>query len=149
MFTKYLKVALKEMGYRLMQQCQVSKRLAHRKQVLLDEEPSPCKQICRDDQLATSSEEATCADGAIPTQNSATAKGTQCVLCHAAHKTKTRFLWIQCTACKNWVHRKCDASLKSKSIWSRMIKRGTTYSCPLCLNAVNNLALTWHGFIKH
>ena len=119
---KYVKVCLKEMGMRVEKKCQISKKLAHRKQVLLEE--------------GTSTKHA--APVAVDVPESEPCVGEDgdtywCKVCQKPYKDKQRLLWIECCDCMCWLHRKCDKSLKSQKVWKLVSAVDAHYSCPSCL----------------
>ena len=140
----YVHTCLKEMGARLEKRHQVMKKLAHRKQVLLEEvaaqgsiggESSRSRSI---PQCGISVDVSNADEG----ENDGVDKNA-CIICHKKWKSNQRFLWIECTKCFKWLHRKCDVSLKPQRVWKAVSAEGAMYTCPLDPSSAQNDSKRW------
>ena len=148
--TKYIRTCLKEMGLRLQESCQVKKKMAHRKQVLLEEVVgSPAKKS----KVNASDSSHSHADNTADTSSDTVDPSNICAICKKEWKMNQRLLWIECTECLAWLHRKCDRSLKQQSAWKRASAEHAHYSCPSCRkNKVKTtcILLLWHeAYLPH
>ena len=127
-FAKYLRVCLKELGIRITNTPNIKKKLAHKKQALLDECTVPkLKKI--DTQLTVANKpslpqavSATAEDVTTPAECTASPSADihslstteptsneeyHCAMCKG-HYVANRLNWIKCTSCQQWLHHKCD-----------------------------------------
>ena len=133
--SKYLRVCLKELGIRISQQHQIKKKLAHRKQVLLEEvtglPPTKKQKTIPEAATSTSSNPQHTSSAVTPAED--TEEQTYyCSVCGAKYVSGTRFNWIECSSCEKWSHRKCDPTLKKPKAWLHAQKDGVEYNCPPC-----------------
>ena len=125
---KYLRTCLKEMGGSLERKEKVTKKLALWNQVLLEEFSAQTHgqitpQMMKD---TTFKEQVNRGDADEDTHD----PQYSCVICEN-YNSNQRVLWIECTQCLNWLHRKCDASLKT-SVGVSVCKGGAVFvSTPL------------------
>ena len=135
-FRIYVRTCLNEMRIKVCDQLKVKKKLAHRKQVLLDEaNPTPdakrfkgAHSACNEEANPSTITEAQPEEPVVqetPSENI-------CAICSKEYSSTSRFLWIECTSCKVWLHRKCDKSLKSQKKWKEVQAEGAKYSCATC-----------------
>ena len=149
-FSKYLRVCLKELGVRITSKLNVKKKMAHRKQVLLEE--CTGNKVPKSGSEASSVKPSTSSQGIPQIPKDITAASVdslacpsthdndttdeleecKCILCGAPY-VKNRLNWIECTQCKLWLHRKCDKSLKPQKRWKAAIADGAIYHCPVCI----------------
>ena len=128
---KYLRTCLKEMGGSLERKEKVTKKLALWNQVLLEEISAQTHgqitpQMMKDTTFKEQVNRGDADEDAHDPQYS-------CVICEK-YNSNQRVLWIECTQCLNWLHRKCDASLKTQRAWESVSAKGALYSCPLHCN---------------
>ena len=159
-FCKYLRVCMKELGIRIVESQRATKKLAHRKQVLVDEKGSlpPAKRHRLDKPTETpqpstsqdsvdgphiittpqSADASADPNPVIPSEDLATDDTREycCTVCGTKYVEPTRFLWVECSSCSNWSHRKCDKTLKSPKMWAQVQKNVAIYHCPVCQKKV-------------
>ena len=143
-FAIYLRTCLKEMGYRIAQTFKVKKKLAHRKQVMLEENnmvpmssrvlstqigntaeiSTPCEvpSTSQDDMDTTSPSNKRCSEDDANT----------CIICLKRWNDKSHLLCVECTSCNMWLHKKCDRTLKNPKRWKVVSQQGSKYPCPKC-----------------
>ena len=136
-FRKYPRVCLKELGIRISQQHQIKKKLAHRKQVLLEEVAGlpPTKKQKTIPEAATptsSNPQHTSAPSAVTPAEDTEEQTYYCSVCGGKYVSGTRFNWIECSSCEKWSHRECDRTLKKPKAWLHAQKDGVEYNCPPC-----------------
>ena len=141
-FCRYVKVSMKEFGFRIMSSHNVSRKLAHRKQVLLEESGPLPKRPRTDGDSEVSSIIPQPQPDADVEEAPSTSGDTQqwlCSICSVPYKQKSRLLWIECSFCEQWLHKKCDKSLKVQKVWLHMSSEGVQYKCLKCSSAVTIL----------
>ena len=136
-FRKYPRVCLKELGIRISQQHQIKKKLAHCKQVLLEEvaglPPTKKQKTIPEAATSTSSNpQHTSAPSAVTPAEDTEEQTYYCSVCGGKYVSGTRFNWIECSSCEKWSHRKCDWTLKKPKAWLHAQKDGVEYNCPPC-----------------
>ena len=123
--------------------------MAHRKQVLLEEvhrslakraKLSPCN-----DNLVCARTEPSCTTVSSVTPPS-TDDDNISATCGKEYKLGSRFLWIECSFCKRWYHRKCDPNLKSQKAWKAVRGENATYACISCGPEVTLYVFAWWYF---
>ena len=152
----FLKTCLKEMGGRLQKACKVKKKLAHRKQVLLEEhcKDGTNKRLKLSDSTASSTSagphDAHTTTELVDTVTTEKITYT-CAMCKKEWSDTQRFLWIECTVCSSWLHRKCDSTLKSQKVWKKVSAEGAHYACPICTRkwSKTTYALRHPGTLGH
>ena len=120
----------------------VSRKLAHRKQVLLEEsEPLPKRPRTDDDTEVSSIIPQPQPDAHVEEAPSTSGDTHQwlCSIYSVAYKHKSRLLWIECSFCEQWLHRKCDKSLKVQKVRLHMSSEEVQYKCPKCSSVVTLL----------
>ena len=151
-FAKYLRVCLKELGIRITNTLNIKKKVAHRKQVLLDECTVPkftkidTQQTVANKPSLPQAVSATAEDVTIPAECTASPSADihslstteptsneeyHCAMCKGPY-VANRLNWIECTSCQQWLHRKCDSTLKTQKKWKAVIGDGAVYHCPQC-----------------
>ena len=169
-FAKYLRVCMKELGTRIVQSHKVKKKMAHRKQVLLEEAklaaPSQRLKVTHGTSTPvpilppysqpTEPAAATCASaGDVCVETSIIKSNTQesasddyyCTVCSGRY-VKNRMCWIECSTCNGWCHRKCDPTIKAQRAWLRALKSDFIYTCPHVKPGDESLVFAWDIWVK-
>ena len=128
--TKYMRTCVKEMGLRVVHE-HVQWKLAHRKQVIVEEAEGKGQKRPLHEESTSSSQ---------PPQNHPTLSPSSsvahndniCSICKKEWVEKSRLLWVECTVCSSWLHRKCDPYLKPMKVWREVQKPRASYPCPTC-----------------
>ena len=148
-FGIYLRTCMKEMGYRITQSLNVKKRLAHRKQVMLEESvrtistpsestPSETTSTSMTDPFVNPLHPAPPASQDANNNVASTSKQSHeddcntCFMCCKKWTEKCRLLWVECTTCHRWLHKKCDITLRKVKRWKEVRQEGAIYPCPKC-----------------
>ena len=149
----YLRTCYKEIGLRINSAYSACKKLAHRKQVLLEEanvhaSSSQTSHPPVQSTTSTAVNDSSITSASLSTTMSSNRKrgmeGTidpnTCSVCSKQWTSKCRLLWIECTECGAWLHRKCDTTLRSRIKWKKVTAQGAQYPCPMCQKKVNNFS---------
>ena len=153
----YLRTCMKEMSHRITEKFEVKKKMAHRKQIMLEEAtqsagavgtssaatPIPSTSAVSSSTPAPSTSPPPSTAEANNDSQSPTSQANRkrpaeeidsntCAICTKQYNSKSNYLWVECTECKSWLHKKCDPSLRPAKRWRAVSQAGASYPCPIC-----------------
>ena len=53
-----------------------------------------------------------------------------CFMCCKKWTEKCWLIWVKCTSCHRWLHKKCDITLRKHRRWKEVRQEGALYPCP-------------------